>query len=61
MDELEKNVRQQILPSISGKNHIFNDDRHLFSLPLKMGGLYLLSNTDIFFDFLRHRKEHRIG
>ena len=46
MDETEKNVRQQLLPSITGKNHITDEDRNLFALPLRMGGLDLLSNTD---------------
>ena len=45
MDEIEKNVRQQLLPSITGKNHITDEDRNLFALPLRMGGLDLLSNT----------------
>ena len=46
MDEIEKNVRQQLLPSITGKNHITDEDRNLFELPLRMGGLDLLSNTE---------------
>ena len=46
MDEIEKNVRQPLLPSITGKNHITDEDRNLFALPLRMGGLDLLSNTD---------------
>ena len=46
MDEIEKNVRQQLLPSITGKNHITDEDRNLFALPLRMGELDLLSNTD---------------
>ena len=46
MDEIEKNIRQQLLPSITGKNHITDEDRKLFALPLIMGGLDLLSNTD---------------
>ena len=46
IDETEKNGRQQLLPSITGKNHITDEDRNLFALPLKMGGLDLLSNTD---------------
>ena len=46
MDEIEKNVRQQLLTSITGKNHITDEDRNLFALPLRMGGLDLLSPTD---------------
>ena len=46
MDEIEKNVRQQLLVRITGKNHITDEDRNLFALPLKMGGLDLLSSTD---------------
>ena len=46
MDENEKNVRQQLIPSITGKNHITDEDRNLFALPLRMGGLDLLSNRD---------------
>ena len=46
MDEKEKNVRQQLLPSITGKNHITDEDRNLFALPLRVRGLDLLSNTD---------------
>ena len=30
-DEIEKNVRQQLLPSITGKNHITDEDRSLFA------------------------------
>ena len=30
MDEIEKNVRQQLLPRITGKNHITDEDRSLF-------------------------------
>ena len=29
MDEIEKNVRQQLLPSITGKNHKTDEDRSL--------------------------------
>ena len=46
MDEIEKNVRHQLLRSITGENHITDEDRNLFALPLRMGGLDLLSNTD---------------
>ena len=49
MAEIEKNVKQQLLPCITGKNHITDEDRNLFALPLRilrMGGLDLLSNTD---------------
>ena len=46
MDEIEKNVRQQLLPSITGKNHITDEDRNLFALPLRTGGLEFLINTD---------------
>ena len=45
MDEIEKNVRQQLLPNITGKNHITDEERNLFALTLRMGGLDLLSNT----------------
>ena len=45
-DENEKNVRQQLLPSITSKNHLADEDRNFFALPLRMGGLDLLSNTD---------------
>ena len=44
--EIEKKVRQQLRPSITAKNHITDDYRNLFALPLKMGQLVLLSNTD---------------
>ena len=46
MDEIEKNVRQKLRPSITGKNHITDGYRNLFAIPLKMGQLVLLSNTD---------------
>ena len=46
MDEIEKNVRHQLLPSSTGKNHITDEDRNLFAPPLRMGRLKLLSNTD---------------
>ena len=46
MDETEKNVRQQLLASITGKKHIADEDRNLFALPLIIGGLDILSNTD---------------
>ena len=46
MDKIEKNVRHQLLPSNTGKNHITDEDRNLFALPLRMGVLDLLSNTD---------------
>ena len=46
MDEIEKNVRQQLILRITRKKHITNEDRNLFVLPLRMGGLDLLSNTD---------------
>ena len=39
MDEIEKNVRQQLLPSITGINHITDEDRNLFALSLGLGGL----------------------
>ena len=45
MNEIEKNVRKQLLPSITGKNHITDEDRNLFALPLRMGGLDL-NNMD---------------
>ena len=46
MDKIEKNVSHQLLPSNTGKNHITDEDRNLFVLPLRMGVLDLLSNTD---------------
>ena len=46
MDEIEKNVRQQLLVRITGKNHITDENRNFFALPLKMGGLDLLISTD---------------
>ena len=46
MDGIKKNVRQQLLFSIAGKNHITDEGRNFFALPLRMGGLDLLSNTD---------------
>ena len=56
MDEIEKNVRQQLLLSITGKNHITDEGRNLFVLPEKIGGLDLLSNTD----FSRNNEWSRI-
>ena len=41
LDEIEKNVRQQLLAIITGKNHITDEDRNLFALPLRMRGLDL--------------------
>ena len=35
MDEIEINVRQQLLPSITGNNHNTDEDRNLFALPLR--------------------------
>ena len=46
MDGIEKNVRQQLLHTITGKNHITDEDRSLFALPVRMVGLDLLSNPD---------------
>ena len=46
MDEIEKNARHQLLLSITGKNHITDEDRNLFALPPRMLGLDLLSNTE---------------
>ena len=46
MDEIEKNVRLQLLPSMTGKNHITYDDRSFFALAPRLGGLDLLSNTE---------------
>ena len=37
MDEIEKNVRQQLIANNTGKNHIIDEDRNLFALPLRMG------------------------
>ena len=39
MDEFEKNVREQLLASITGKGHVTNEDRSLLALPPRMGGL----------------------
>ena len=47
MDEIQKNVRHQLLPSITGENHITDEDPNLFALPLRMRGLDILSNTDL--------------
>ena len=47
-DAIEKNVRKQLFPSITGKNYITDEDRSLFALLKRMGRLDLLSNTDIF-------------
>ena len=47
MDVIEKNVRQQLFPSMIGENHKTDEDRSLFALPLRMGGLDLLSNVDL--------------
>ena len=33
-----QNMKFTILPSVTGKNHITDEDRNLFALPLKMGG-----------------------
>ena len=44
--KMRKKVRRHLLRSITGKNHVTDEDRNLFALPLKMGGLDLLSNTD---------------
>ena len=46
MDETEKNVRHQLLPSTTGENHITDEDRNVFALPLRMRELDLLNNTD---------------
>ena len=43
---MRKNVRQQLLPRITGKNHVTDEYRNIFALPLRMGGLDLFSNTD---------------
>ena len=48
MHEIEKNVRKQLLPKITGKNYITDEDRSLFALPKRMGRLDFLSNTDFF-------------
>ena len=37
MDEVKKNVRHQLLPSITGKNHITDEDRNLFCTTTKNG------------------------
>ena len=47
MDEIEKNARHQLLLSITGKNHMTDEDQNLFALSSRMLGLDLLSNTDI--------------
>ena len=46
MDENKKNARHQLLLSITGKNHMTDEDQNLFALPSRMLGLDLLSNTD---------------
>ena len=46
MDENEKNVRQKLLPSITSKNHITDEDCNLFAQLLTIGDLHLLSKTD---------------
>ena len=45
MDETKKNLRQQLLPSIIGKNHKTDEGRSVFGQPLRMEELELLSNT----------------
>ena len=44
MNEIEKNVKQQLIHSFTGKNHKPTNIA-AFALPLKMGGLNLFSNT----------------
>ena len=46
MDDIEKNVRRQLLPRISGKNNITDENHNFFALPLKMRVLDVFSNTD---------------
>ena len=46
MDEIEKNVRHQLFPSITGKDHITDEDRNLFAISLRLRGLDLFSNMD---------------
>ena len=46
MDETEKNVRQQLLSIITPENHLTDEDRSSFVLPLRMGGSDLLSNMN---------------
>ena len=48
MDEFKKKVRQHLLPRITGKNHITDEERSLFALPLRMRRLDRLSNTVFF-------------
>ena len=55
MDEIEKNVRQQVLPSINGKNIITDENRNLFALPLRMRVIDLLSNTDLYRSYEGHK------
>ena len=42
----EKNVRQQQLPSITEKIYIIVEDCSFFTLPLRNGRFYLLSNSN---------------
>ena len=46
MNEIEKNVKLQLNPSITGKNHKTDEYRSLFALPLKMERLNLFSETE---------------
>ena len=48
MDKIEKNERHQLFPCITGKNQLTDEDRILFALPIRMGELDLLCNTDFF-------------
>ena len=48
VDKIEKNERHQLFPCITGKNQLTDEDRILFALPIRMGELDLLSNTDFF-------------
>ena len=55
MDEIEKNVIYQLTPSFTDKNNITDEDRNLAALPPRIGGLDLLSNTDVFKNMSSHK------
>ena len=46
MDEIETNIRQQLLPSITGKDNKTDKNLIFSALPVIMGGLDLLINID---------------
>ena len=55
MNEIEENVRQQLLPRFTGKNHVTDEDSSLFAIPPRMGGLDLLINPDFSRNYERLR------